>query len=652
MYELNTSIIYDSMDFEPIRQQEDAPVHNPSQSLAKDKSLNLLMGNLTEAAAMAYGSGVGEGIKGGKGHIGVLNGKVVKFNTKLAERRNLQAGSEVYGEMMKASDNLRCRLASNLAMVENLFSGRKSDFAAKDGQLLALKTELSGLLGLKLEGGKLVRSEEQRFNMEGTSKYELSDNRSLLTRAAVAKSVTLIRDFLKEHVKTGGAAGAPSTLVKNDEAGERADFDFRIWSKVKAMKGLSSQAISIDGFEYSKQAAEALKEVTLIKAGCRRDGRPFLALQRIGNDKMKEAIGPIWMRGSTSHFGDVTLNMGGKLYEGIPQKKAGEMVRAFRLQSMAESMDEMFGALHKLYNHGLPAGAPKSEQPPRAVSELGATPFKDLFLRSLAKLRGKSVQDIAAQAPDQRHLSQNELRNLKAMMRNELQAFVLNQGNEFEPGQAGAKPKISVETMFVKDFLISCARLLDLDGDAGDNSYIVGLPNGDHSGRDFGPDDTGKTVFGDGDYKIFSNEIYGVNDDILLQISRDETIAQLKDEASANVLKAIFDTTREVQVSGSEDPASVKILPERFRSLVQGDVKKVLGKLNTSGPTNPELLKSLREDFVKRMVSLDTGINVDTRRYVLDENNPQGVTAREMMQEFVGDIFDRYLAAIEWPKAL
>ena len=207
-----------------------------TQGPAREKSLNLLMGNLTEAAALAYGSGIGEGIKGGAGHIGVLNGKVVKFNTKSAERKVLDKGSETYGEMMKACDNLRNRLVSNLNLVGNLVGGEKSNFQPGKDQLKDLRQKLTDLLGLKLVDGKFVKKEGQFEIPNEPFRYQLAENRGLLTRAAVAKSVTLIRDFLRDHVKTGEAAAeAPSSLVKNAEAGERADFDFHIWSKVKAM---------------------------------------------------------------------------------------------------------------------------------------------------------------------------------------------------------------------------------------------------------------------------------------------------------------------------------------------------------------------------------------------------------------------------------
>lgn len=635
-----------STDSQPLNLQA---FNQQMQSTAKDSSLNLLMGNLTEAAAMAYGSGIGEGIKGGAGHIGVLNGKVVKFNTKLSERRTLNEGSGTYGEMMRACDNLRNRLASNLAVVERLLSGKASSFQAPDEQLSALKTKLSNLLGLKLEGGKLTEVLDngvRKIGLDGSSRYQLSENRGLLTREAVAKSVTLIRDFLKDHVKKGEAAAeARAVLVRDDETGERADFDFHIWSKVKEMKGLSSQALSIDSFTYAKQAATALKQVARIKALSGGNGLFYKQLQKIGNEKMQEAISPIWLQGYATDFDKATLKMGGKLYEGIPKKKAQEMVRAFRLRSMAESMDAMYAKLLEHYNRGQP-----NNQPARAVSDLGETPFQRIFTRSFAKLRGKTEKEVAEMTPEQCRLSKNELRNLKAMMRNELQAFVVNQGNEFEPVQPGSSPQISVKVMLVKDLFTSCARLLDIDGELGDSSYVVGMDNGDRSGRHFRPDDAGKTVFGDGDYNIFTDETYAVSTDILAQVNLDVRIEQLKSTATKNVIAALFDQPHEVHIQGGDESVSLKLAPERFRNLATQYVATALKKLEKLDPHDDQTINSLRRDFIEKVLAFDAGINVDARKYQLSEDGPQEFTAPELMRKLVGDIFDQHLAAIQWPK--
>ncbi len=61
---------------------------------------------LTEIAKMAYGSGLFEGTSGGKGNIGMLNGRVIKFNTHRSER-----SGEVTNEMLASCNELRLKLA-------------------------------------------------------------------------------------------------------------------------------------------------------------------------------------------------------------------------------------------------------------------------------------------------------------------------------------------------------------------------------------------------------------------------------------------------------------------------------------------------------------------------------------------------------------
>lgn len=607
-----------------------------TQGPAREKSLNLLMGSLTEAAALAYGSGIGEGIKGGAGHIGVLNGKVVKFNTKSAERKSLDKGSETYGEMMKACDNLRNRLVTNLNQVGNLVGGEKSNFLPGTDKLKDLRQKLTDLLGLKLVDGKFVKKEGQFEIPNEPFRYQLAENRGLLTRAAVAKSVTLIRDFLRDHVKTGEAAAeAPSSLVKNAEAGERADFDFHIWSKVKAMKGLSSQAISMDGFTHSKQVAAAMREVAAFKYTAAR----YRVLQDVGNEKMKAAISPIWRKSQAMAFDKVELKMGGVLYSGISHQKAQEMVNAFRLESMAGAMDAMYAELHKMY---------AARHPESGAAEAG-TPFHDIFIRSFAKLRGKTEQEIAELSPENRRLSLNELRNVKAMMRNELLAYVVDQGNEFEPGKAGAAPKVSVKVMLDKDLFVSCSRLLDIDGEAGDSSYVVGMNVDDRTGRYFREDDKGKSVFGENDYKIFTDFSYGPNFGIIEDIGHEKALEDEKDTATKNVLDELFDKSHEVQVSGSDEPASITFANGKFRDLARTYVRSALEKLQKPASRDPQTVGRIREDFIRKVVQFDLNANVDTRRYVLDENDERDYSAPEMKQKLAGDIFDRYIASFEWP---
>ena len=62
---------------------------------------------LAQIAKMAYGSGRGEGVSGGKGNIGLVDGQVVKFNTHWTERLR-----STTGEMRASCDELRRKLGA------------------------------------------------------------------------------------------------------------------------------------------------------------------------------------------------------------------------------------------------------------------------------------------------------------------------------------------------------------------------------------------------------------------------------------------------------------------------------------------------------------------------------------------------------------
>ena len=74
-------------------------------------------------AQMVYGSGlIGEGKNGGKGHIGLVGDKVIKFNTKGDERSDLKKMSKdsgTYKDMKESCDNLRRELL-NMAKFADL----------------------------------------------------------------------------------------------------------------------------------------------------------------------------------------------------------------------------------------------------------------------------------------------------------------------------------------------------------------------------------------------------------------------------------------------------------------------------------------------------------------------------------------------------
>lgn len=116
--------------------------------------------NAKAIADMVYGSGLFEGRGGGRGHVGIVGDKVIKFNTKKKERDELEKmkkldtsikanskeiksesnGFVTYQDMKESCNNLRRQL---LKMAE--FAGLKDDDLAK--VLDALKIKANGTIG-------------------------------------------------------------------------------------------------------------------------------------------------------------------------------------------------------------------------------------------------------------------------------------------------------------------------------------------------------------------------------------------------------------------------------------------------------------------------------------------------------------------------
>lgn len=81
------------------------------------QSVEKLKGQLIEIASVAYGSGATEGKSGGEGHIGLVGGRVVKFNTHRSEYKGNFAAAQNYDKMLASSRKLRGRLLELAAAV-------------------------------------------------------------------------------------------------------------------------------------------------------------------------------------------------------------------------------------------------------------------------------------------------------------------------------------------------------------------------------------------------------------------------------------------------------------------------------------------------------------------------------------------------------
>lgn len=139
---------------------------NNNQSLT---SCDYVVGDFNSRAKsiadMAYGSGVGEGTSGGAGHIGLIGGQVLKFNTKWRERKALDTKSADYADMKQHCDELRLELRSMAEELDALARGGRVKFDLKS----TLKT-----LGFATAG-------------KNAEELKLSEKAGLLTRKDVAK---------------------------------------------------------------------------------------------------------------------------------------------------------------------------------------------------------------------------------------------------------------------------------------------------------------------------------------------------------------------------------------------------------------------------------------------------------------------------------
>jgi len=114
----------------------------------------------SQIAKLAYGSGSSERIAGGKGNIGLLNGRVVKFNTHWSER-----GGKPSDEMRTCCNELRTRLSEiATAMLAN----------RNDASTRALAS-VRRALGMDADGNQV-------------------ETRKLLDRTAVATVMNVLRD--------------------------------------------------------------------------------------------------------------------------------------------------------------------------------------------------------------------------------------------------------------------------------------------------------------------------------------------------------------------------------------------------------------------------------------------------------------------------
>ena len=472
---------------------ENAPAPN------ERKTVNSIIGDLTEVATMAHGSGLLEGSKGGKGHIGVLNGKVIKFNTKFGERWNLQKTGADYEAMMQTCDDLRERLMDDLRDAMDVAMRADSSRAQ---ELNRISLEVMEKLGL--ERG----ADDHRDR--------LKQDRGLLERTAVAESVTMIRDLLKQAVraKEPKLTEHESALLKNQLGKETANYDFHIWRKVKAMGGLSSQAAGSANVRHLAAVEKQVARIKFSPVGTGGDRREFAqAVCEAGNEEMRNALGRIRVNAHVADDGSEKMQFmgiaGDEETDPVDPVVGHGMLRLARAQALAKSMDAMFAKMKAVYAEKLRAEGRPAAIRSAEVDGLGTSPVVNMLGRSLAKVlkRPEGQVDVNGLLQEKVWLSPNEYENLKALMRNELLAFVAKQGIEQVKERPGAEPKLSALVLLTKDLFRSCAQVLDSDGET--------------SGS-FSKDQVGLRVYTDKAWTVFRNENYGVDPDMRKRVVEED----------------------------------------------------------------------------------------------------------------------------------
>ena len=626
MEDITSSVSLSSDNLIPV-----APRIEVDQGTGRQSSVNSLMANLTEVAAMSYGSGIGEGVKGGAGHIGVINGKVVKFNTKSAERKALNQTSDAFRQMMAASDALRDRLALSVAHIGDIVEQKSLFKNVSDKDLAAFRTKAAALLGIEVNEGLL--------KADGDS-FKGLENRGLLTRSAAAKTVTLIRDFLRQHVADR------ATLVKKGMTADAATLDLHVWGNVKGMKNLAST--SADSFGYLQNVRRALHDVAAIKeTKLTADGQTKTFAEHLrdcGNTVMKVGIAPIRLD-EMSQAGRTTLTMNGKTYESLVPTHAYNMVRFQRAQTLAASLDAMLVRLHEFYNAKRVADGKSPVEKPQIMTDLGKSPIWGLLEQALAKVMGKTAEEIRQLPDEERVLTENQNRNLMALVRNELLEVIAQRGNEVVPGSN--PPVISEEAMLVKDFLMSGAQLLDLDADGKDYSHVVKHEESKAVRNDakYESADVGKRLYTSDDYNVFTPLSYGLSAQMQEQLKLEAEAKQAFKEALDGVKKDLFEPTGAFKAVGVDEPRAITIVPRQMQQAAETRLTKFVNKLRTVDPAKGDEIARLRRTFIDEMQSLDQNAGIDTGRFEVEENGETKIlNYAAMVKKLLGDLFDQKLA--------
>ena len=171
---------------------------------------------LARVARLAYGSGRTEKTSGGNGNIGLLDGRVVKFNTHWGER-----GGAVSDAMRASCDALRTRLSD---IATSLLAAREDADAAINAKLARALAKVRAALGMAPDGAAVATT-------------------GLLERKAVAKVLNTIQEATGFDVWEDLRRGDPTSLSSRgvDTTFERVRLDTCLVPSVRAAAAALAQ---------------------------------------------------------------------------------------------------------------------------------------------------------------------------------------------------------------------------------------------------------------------------------------------------------------------------------------------------------------------------------------------------------------------------
>lgn len=346
---------------------------------------------LNSIARLAYGSGIGEGESGGKGNIGLVGDKVVKFNTKKGERDNLahiNKDSFVYTNMKESCDALRQELR---AMV-------------LDEEYVGLDKTAQNVLLKKL--GFMV-DDEMFVDSSAEQKGTVADGAGLLDRTTVA-------DVLKALVKANAANEKRKVADLNKILwnGHEPTYGSSVESFREAVNANKKEQVNSSSGEYARLYASALQSddpESILKAELRNNIGDYCQ-----NIKKWFANTCNFMRGLmpvNSKHSRAYEKLGDKLNEGA--KKFNEHMEAFEkfvsLEIKQEKNNDFIDNL--LANEKKPGGKMESK-----ISKINKFRDKQKPIEEIAKSVLRFVKDSVFNACKDNTIDAKEIKKAAVEM--------------------------------------------------------------------------------------------------------------------------------------------------------------------------------------------------------------------------------------------